>query len=113
MVLRDGALGVIRELVAEDRDALLELHESLSPRTLYLRFFSASKLSASRYVTRLVRPGTGDHGAVVLQVQGRLIGVAAYECIEEDLDPGRRPKGSRRSPFWSLTTSTAAGSARC
>ncbi len=87
VVLRDGTLGVIRELVAEDRDALLELHESLSPRTLYLRFFSASKLSAGRYVTRLVRPGTGDHGAVVMQVQGRLVGVAAYECIEEDLTP--------------------------
>ncbi|HEX4430042.1 MAG TPA: GNAT family N-acetyltransferase [Frankiaceae bacterium] len=87
VVLRDGSLGVIRELVAEDRDALLVLHESLSPRTLYLRFFSASKLSAGRYVTRLVRPGTGDHGAVVMEVQGRLVGVAAYECVEEDLTP--------------------------
>ncbi len=87
VVLRDGSLGVIRELVADDRAALLALHESLSPRTLYLRFFSASKLSAGRYVTRLVRPGTGDHGAVVMQVQGRLVGVAAYECIEEDLTP--------------------------
>jgi acyl-CoA synthetase (NDP forming)/GNAT superfamily N-acetyltransferase len=87
VVLRDGSLGVIREMVARDRDALLVLHESLSPRTLYLRFFSASKLSASRYVTRLVRPGTGDHGAVVMEVQGRLVGVAAYECIEEDLTP--------------------------
>ncbi len=87
VVLRDGSLGIIRELVAGDRDALLELHESLSPRTLYLRFFSASKLSAGRYVTRLVRPGAGDHGAVVMEVQGRLVGVAAYECIEEDLTP--------------------------
>ncbi len=87
VVLRDGALGVIREMTEADRDALLVLHESLSPRTLYLRFFSASKLSASRYVSRLVRPGTGDHGAVVVEVQGRLIGVAAYECIEEDLTP--------------------------
>jgi len=34
-----------------------------------------------------VRPGTGDHGAVVMQVQGRLVGVAAYECIAEDLTP--------------------------
>jgi acyl-CoA synthetase (NDP forming)/GNAT superfamily N-acetyltransferase len=87
VVLRDGSLGVIRELAAGDRDALLTLHESLSPRTLYLRFFSASKLSAGRYVTRLVRPGTGDHGAVVMEVQGRLVGVAAYECVEEDLTP--------------------------
>jgi acyl-CoA synthetase (NDP forming)/GNAT superfamily N-acetyltransferase len=87
VVLRDGSLGVIRELVVEDRDALLALHESLSPRTLYLRFFSASKLSAGRYVTRLVRPGRGDHGAVVMEVRGRLVGVAAYESVAEDLTP--------------------------
>ncbi len=87
VVLRDGALAVMREMSADDHDALLALHEGLSPRTLYLRFFSASKLSASRYVTRLVRPGTGDHGAVVLEAAGRLVGVAAYECIEEDLTP--------------------------
>ncbi len=87
VVLRDGALAVMREMSADDRDALLVLHESLSSRSLYLRFFSASKLSAGRYVSRLVRPGTGDHGAVVVEVQGRLVGVAAYECIEEDLTP--------------------------
>jgi acyl-CoA synthetase (NDP forming)/GNAT superfamily N-acetyltransferase len=84
VLLRDGTLGMIRELVAGDRDALLAMHEALSPRTLYLRFFSASKLSAGRYVTRLIRPGTGDHGGVVLQVQGRLVGVAAYERIDDD-----------------------------
>src|ERR1700733_4412361 len=85
-LLRDGAVAVIREVDAKDEAALLELHEGLSPRTLYLRFFSASRLSSARYVTRLIRPGTNDHGGVVLEVNGRLVGVAAYECLD-----GERP----------------------
>ncbi len=83
VLLRDGTLGIIRELVTGDFEVLLSLHEGLSPQTLYLRFFSASKVSATRYVARLVRPGTGDHGGVVLLVQGRMVGVAAYECMDE------------------------------
>ncbi len=84
VLLRDGGLGQIRELTADDAQDLLALHDGVSPRTLYLRFFSASRLSASRYVTRLVRPGTGDHGGVVLLVRGRLVGVAAYECMDPE-----------------------------
>ncbi len=84
VLMRDGAVGLIREITPADHGELLALHESLSPRTLYLRFFSASKLSATRYAARLVRPGTDDHGGVVLIAQGRIIGVAAYECMDPE-----------------------------
>jgi GNAT superfamily N-acetyltransferase len=83
VVLRDGGLAVIREVTADDHDALLALHEALSPRTLYLRFFSASLLSSARYVNRLVRPEHAEHGGLVLLVEDRLVGVAAYECIPD------------------------------
>jgi acyl-CoA synthetase (NDP forming)/GNAT superfamily N-acetyltransferase len=82
VLLRDGSIGLIREVSASDRGELLALHEGLSPRTLYLRFFSASKVSAARYVERLVRPDALDHGGLVLLVGGKAIGVAAYECLD-------------------------------
>ncbi len=83
VLLRDGGVALVRGLTTQDGPALLSLHEDLSPQTLYLRFFSASRLSAKRYVARLIRPESGDHGAVVLEQQGRLVGVAAYERVDE------------------------------
>lgn len=83
VLLRDGGVALVRGLTTQDGPALLALHEDLSPQTLYLRFFSASRLSAKRYVSRLIRPESSDHGAVVLELQGRLVGVAAYERLED------------------------------
>jgi acyl-CoA synthetase (NDP forming)/GNAT superfamily N-acetyltransferase len=81
VLLRDGTMGIIREVTLADHDLLLALHEGVSPRTLYLRFFSASRLSPRRYVERLLRPESDTHAGVVLETEGRLVGVAAYERL--------------------------------
>jgi acyl-CoA synthetase (NDP forming)/GNAT superfamily N-acetyltransferase len=87
VLLRDGAVGVIREVTRADHDQLLTLHEEISPETLYLRFFSASRLSPSRYVKRLVRPESDQHRGLILETGGRLVGVAAYERVVESAEP--------------------------
>jgi acyl-CoA synthetase (NDP forming)/GNAT superfamily N-acetyltransferase len=60
------------------------LHERLSSRTLYLRYFSAG-LPPERYLTRLLRPADRDHLTLVSVDQGEVVAVAGYERLA---DPG-------------------------
>ena len=82
-VRTDGGLVHIRPVQPEDIGALLELHEGVSERSRYLRFFSFSRTSAVAYVRLLVRPATERHVALCAWIDGRLVGVAAYERISD------------------------------
>jgi RimJ/RimL family protein N-acetyltransferase/nucleotide-binding universal stress UspA family protein len=77
---RDGTPLVIRPIRPEDREALLEGFERLSPESRYRRFFSPmSQLSAPQldYLTRIDHH---DHEALLAfhEPTGRLVGVARY-----------------------------------
>jgi acyl-CoA synthetase (NDP forming)/GNAT superfamily N-acetyltransferase len=82
-VRTDGGLVHIRPVQPEDIAALLELHDGVSERSRYLRFFSFSRTSAVAYVRLLVQPASKQHVALCAWIDGRLVGVAAFERISD------------------------------
>ena len=85
-LLTDGTTIEIRAARADDFDAVREMHEKLSPDSLYLRFFSISPRVAEREAHRLCRPPAPDHAALLALMDGELIGCGSYEC--DDSGPG-------------------------
>ncbi len=83
-VRTDGGLVHIRPVQPEDIDALLQLHNGVSERSRYLRFFSFSRHSAVGYVRLLIQPASDDHVALCAWIDGRLVGVAAFERIGDN-----------------------------
>ncbi len=82
-VRTDGGLVHIRPVQPEDIEALLDLHDGVSERSRYLRFFSFSRNSAVAYVQLLVQPASERHAALCGWIDGRLVGVAAFERIND------------------------------
>lgn len=75
--LRDGVTVSLRRLEPTDIDAVIALHDSLSARELYLRFFTIHPA----YLKTLADKLTGDNGenyALGSFESGKLIGVANY-----------------------------------
>jgi acyl-CoA synthetase (NDP forming)/GNAT superfamily N-acetyltransferase len=84
VLLADGTVAVIRSLREDDRDALLDLHESVSVDTLRLRFFSASRDAGRRYVDHLFAPDNTGSAALVALIRGRVAGLATAEVLSPD-----------------------------
>ncbi|HEX4726402.1 MAG TPA: GNAT family N-acetyltransferase, partial [Jatrophihabitans sp.] len=83
-LLIDGRVVRIRGVLPTDREALLALNARTSDRSIYLRFFTASRPAADHYIDRLVRPAAADHAALLVELDGQLIGVAAFERLDQD-----------------------------
>jgi acyl-CoA synthetase (NDP forming)/GNAT superfamily N-acetyltransferase len=79
-LLADGTTIGIRPARPEDLDAVREMHEKLSPDSLYLRFFSMSPRAAEGEARRLCREPAPDHAALLAMMDGELIGCGSYEC---------------------------------
>ena len=79
-LLTDGSTVEIRPARPEDFDAVREMHEKLSPDSLYLRFFSMSPRAAEREARRLCREPAPDHAALLALMDGELVGCGSYEC---------------------------------
>ena len=80
-LLIDGRIVHVRPVTEGDKDALSALYGRTSPRTRYLRFFSAG-ISIDREVLRLM-PGD-DHVALLAEHDGLVLGVASYEVLSND-----------------------------
>ena len=80
-LLMDGRIVHVRPVSEGDKDALSALYGRTSPRTRYLRFFSAG-ISIDREVRRLM-PGD-DHVALLAEHDGQVVGVASYEVLSGD-----------------------------
>jgi acyl-CoA synthetase (NDP forming)/GNAT superfamily N-acetyltransferase len=78
-----GAVVRIRPVTAADTGLLLALHERVSERSRYLRFFSGAP-SLPGEVERLVRAPDGKHLALLAEDCGRAVGVASYEVADAD-----------------------------
>jgi acyl-CoA synthetase (NDP forming)/GNAT superfamily N-acetyltransferase len=78
-LLMDGRIVHVRPVSEADTDALSALYTRASPRSRYLRFFSAG-VSIDREVQRLVMPGD-DHVVLVAEHDGLAVGVASYEIL--------------------------------
>ncbi|HEX3199664.1 MAG TPA: GNAT family N-acetyltransferase, partial [Propionibacteriaceae bacterium] len=78
-LLMDGRIIHVRPVAEGDKGALSALYTRASPRSRYLRFFSAG-ISIDREVQRLVEP-EDDHVALVAEHDGVAVGVASYEIL--------------------------------
>ena len=79
-LLTDGTTILIRSARPDDFGVVRELHEKMSPDSLYLRFFSLSPRAAEREARRICREPGPDHAALLAFLDGRLIGCGSYEC---------------------------------
>jgi acyl-CoA synthetase (NDP forming)/GNAT superfamily N-acetyltransferase len=77
-LLMDGRIVHVRPVSEGDKEALSALYGRTSPRTRYLRFFSAG-ISIDREVKRLMRGD--DHVALLAEHDGLVVGVASYEVL--------------------------------
>ena len=84
VLLADGSIAVIRTLRPEDRQPLLDLHASVSADTLRLRFFTASRDAARRYVEHLFDETNADSAAMVAVLRGRVAGLATAEVMDRE-----------------------------
>jgi N-acetylglutamate synthase-like GNAT family acetyltransferase len=82
--LRDGELAHIRSVRESDAVALRTLYDGVSEDTLYLRFFIVSKLVVTREVAALTRHSDDQHGSLVAEIDGRIVGVATFERQKAD-----------------------------
>ncbi|MEZ5119888.1 MAG: GNAT family N-acetyltransferase, partial [Candidatus Nanopelagicales bacterium] len=82
VILRDGRMCHIRPIRPEDRDALAEFHEGLSPETVYYRFFAPYPRLTDKDLVRFTQVDYDDRVALVALVAGTIIGVGRYDRID-------------------------------
>jgi acyl-CoA synthetase (NDP forming)/GNAT superfamily N-acetyltransferase len=78
-LLMDGRIVHVRPLFEGDTEALSALYSRSSPRSRYLRFFTAG-ISIDREVQGLIAP-RDDHVALLAEHEGVAVGVASYEIL--------------------------------
>jgi N-acetylglutamate synthase-like GNAT family acetyltransferase len=79
VLLRDGETAHIRSVRESDAVALRTMYDGVSDDTLYLRFFIVSKLVVTREIAALTRHIDDQHGSLVAEIGGRIVGVATFE----------------------------------
>ncbi len=77
VVLKDGSTARIRLAAPADVDALRAFYSTLSPETLYLRFFHAVGADPEN-VGRLVLADPAEEGVLLAQVGERVVAVSRY-----------------------------------
>jgi acetyl coenzyme A synthetase (ADP forming)-like protein len=78
ILLRDGSTLRLRPIKAEDINALRQLHGRLSPRSVYLRFFSPLPELSEERARQLCTVDYHNTFALVGELCGRLVAVARY-----------------------------------
>jgi acyl-CoA synthetase (NDP forming)/GNAT superfamily N-acetyltransferase len=86
-VLSNGSLVHIRPPVGADRAALLSLHDGLSERSAYFRYFSMSRQAGEEHVDHLLGtgggqdPDGGDLAGLIALIADDVAGMASYERL--------------------------------
>jgi acyl-CoA synthetase (NDP forming)/N-acetylglutamate synthase-like GNAT family acetyltransferase len=80
----NGGMVHIRSARPADRDALLALNGAASDRSIYLRFFAANRLAADSHIDVLLQPASRRHHALVAEIDGTVVGVAALDRDSDD-----------------------------
>jgi RimJ/RimL family protein N-acetyltransferase len=75
---------VVRQLRTADSRAVRELHDDLSERDTYLRFFTSRPARLPQFVDRLVSD-VARRAAIGAFVDDRLAGVASYEVASDSV----------------------------
>jgi acyl-CoA synthetase (NDP forming)/GNAT superfamily N-acetyltransferase len=79
-LLMDGRIVHVRPVSEKDREALTALYTRASPRTRYLRFFTAG-IAIDGEVQRLIAP-SDDHVTLLAEHDELAVGVASYEILD-------------------------------
>jgi GNAT superfamily N-acetyltransferase len=80
--LRGGATVLLRRLDEADIDAVIALHNTLSDRELYLRFFTMHPAYVKALADKLTDANTRDYALGAFE-SGTLIGVANYTMCDK------------------------------
>ena len=80
--LLDGRLVSLRCLGADDAEAVVALHQSLSDYDLHLRFFTLHPVELDELAGKLIEPGVGQYALGAFDAD-RLIGVANYAVSDD------------------------------
>jgi len=79
--LKDGKAVTIRPIRPEDEPAMVGFHQTLSERSVYLRYFAALKLQQRVAHTRLLRICFNDYDREIALVAERALGKGKYEIL--------------------------------
>lgn len=82
-VTSDGRTVHLRPITSDDAGALVALHERLSPRSVYLRFFSAMPRLSPEQVRHLVEVDWVRRMALVAELDGAVVAVARYDAVDD------------------------------
>jgi len=82
VILRDGRICHMRPIRPDDRAALDTFHDSLSPETVYYRFFAPYPHLTDRDLTRFTTVDYVDRVALIALVAGEIIGVGRYDRVD-------------------------------
>lgn len=78
---RDGTVVRLRPIRPDDDARLVAFHAGLSPRSVYLRFFSVHPLLSAAEVHRFTHVDYVDRLALVAEVDDRLVAVGRYDRL--------------------------------
>jgi acyl-CoA synthetase (NDP forming)/GNAT superfamily N-acetyltransferase len=78
-LLTDGTAIEIRPARTEDFAAVQDMHATMSPDNLYLRFSSMSRIAAEREACRICREPGPDHAALLAVLDSGVVGCGAWE----------------------------------
>lgn len=78
ILLRDGSTLRLRPIKTDDLDAFIALHNRLSPKSVYFRFFAPIPELTKESARELVAVDYQDSFALVGELAGRLVAVAHY-----------------------------------
>lgn len=81
VLLRDGRPVHLRPITPADGDALRRFHRSLSPQTVYLRFFTPKPELSDADVERFTHVDHVDRVALVVVDRGDLVGVGRFDAL--------------------------------
>lgn len=79
--IRDGQVVHIRPIRPDDAAMLVAFHASLSPQSVYLRFFNFHPVLTAREVERFTNVDYVDRLALIVLTSDRLIAVGRYDRL--------------------------------
>src|SRR3954449_6716180 len=83
VTLRDGSTVELLAMRPEDAPRLVRFHHTLSPETIYLRFFSFHPELSAAELTRFTSVDHHEREAVVAVAGGEIVGVARFDRLAD------------------------------
>jgi acyl-CoA synthetase (NDP forming)/GNAT superfamily N-acetyltransferase len=86
ILLSDGSTARVRQIDPTDTDAVVRMHNRLSERTRYLRYFAATPRLSRRDLDRCVNVDHRQREAFVVELNAELIAIGQYHRAASDAE---------------------------